>query len=434
MKPISFCINVSINTKEHVELLLKSLEKNLNNKYNEILVFVDDDNENTTEFLINQKKNFFNLKVITHNLPAVVGYCRNINLMVEYAKHDIVSYLQSDMVISKDYDIHINEELEENTILCSTRIEPPLHPGGPEKIVQNFGIEPKKFEWDNFLNFASNARSNKTTNYFFVPFSFYKKVWVDIGGYDTLFRRGREDSDLPQRLLHKGINIKHSFNLNVYHFTCVASRGKEWFKNEDKIQNRVKLQDLALEVETRNFIRKWGRLEHGNPNNIPLNKLDIDLIIKDTEISSEYAKFIYNIEPYFSRVWLPTKGGISLKENILNICKQECVYANQIMNFTYEQWENESKFYNTVNYDTIYNIGTPKDFNVKVEVDLKQNPREASQFIQFFDYISDMISNEGLGKYELDPFYIEVKNIINVSKTHIYANNPPFDKTLINIK
>ena len=31
--------------------------------------------------------------------------------------------------------------------------------------------------------------------------------------------------------MHGGINIKHSFNLNVYHFTCTSSRGKEWYKN-----------------------------------------------------------------------------------------------------------------------------------------------------------------------------------------------------------
>lgn len=430
MKQISFCINVSINTREHVELLIKSLKENLNNKQHEILVFVDDDNENTTQFLINQKKHFFDLKVITHYLPSVVGYCRNINLMVECAKHDIISYIQSDMVISKNYDLHINEEIEENTILCSTRIEPPLHPPGPEKIVEDFGLEPKEFQWDNFLEFASNARKNKTTNFFFVPFSCYKKIWTSIGGYDTLFRRGREDSDLPQRLLHKKINIKHSFNLNVYHFTCTSSRGKEWYKNEDKIQNRVKLQELALGVETRNFIRKWGRFEHGN--NTPLNKLDIDLVIKNPKFDINSAKFIYHIEPYFSRVWLPLKNGNVLKENILNLCSQENNYANQIMNFTQEQWEEESKFYNTFNYDTIYNIGTPKDFNVKIELNLNQN-NQIQEFTNILSLISDIISNEGPGKYELGSAYFEINNIVSISKNHINVHNPIFDKSLIKI-
>ena len=428
MKKISFCINVSINTRDHVELLFRSLKENLNFKKHEILVFVDDDNENTTDFLIDQKKNFHDLKVITHKLPAVVGYCRNINLMVEYAKHTIISYLQSDMVISKNYDVHIIKELEENSILCSTRIEPPLHPAGPEKIVKDFGLEPKEFQWENFLEFSSNVRENKTTNFFFVPFSCYKKLWKSIDGYDTLYRRGREDSDLPQRLMHGGINIKHSFNLNVYHFTCTSSRGKEWYKNEDKIQNRVKLQELALGIETRKFIRKWGRFEHGN--NIPLNKIDIDLVIKGAQLDNNHIKFIYDIEPYFSKIWLPSENGTVIKEKILDFCNQEDIYANQIMNFTKEQWEKESKFYNTVQYNQIYNLGTPKDFNVKIELDLTSS---LDEFIQILNFISDVISTEGIGKYELGSTYFEVNKIVNVSKKYVKANNPSFDNSLIKI-
>jgi len=431
MKPISFLINTSVDMLSHVKLLLTSLSKNLaNSNIHEIIIFVDSDNENITEYLIDQKINFFDLKVITHKLPSVVGYCRNVNLMVEYAKHDVISYLQSDMVISKNYDSHILEEIEENTILCSARIEPPLHPAGPEKIVKNFGMEPEEFQWDDFLDFASSIRENKVTDFFFVPFSFYKKVWSDIGGFDTLFRRGREDSDLPQRLLHKGIKIKQSFNLNVYHFTCVSSRGRGWYKNENKTQNRVKLQELALGIETRRFIRKWGRFEHGTKN--PLNKLDIDLVIENPEINDPYIKFIYDIEPYFSKVWLPSKDGDILKKKLLEICSKENIYANKIMNFDEKQWKNESKFYNTVNFGSIYNIGTPIDFNIKVELDLSKKDKIGS-FASILDYISDMINNEGLGKYELDPATIEVKNIVNISKQHVNTSNPPFDHSLIKV-
>tara|TARA_Y100000034_G_scaffold109324_1_gene140529 strand:- start:1671 stop:2948 length:1278 start_codon:yes stop_codon:yes gene_type:complete len=424
MKKISFIINTSINTRDHVELLLKSLHENLYDKEHEILVFVDDDNEGTTEYLINQKKNFYDLKVITHKLSAVVGYCRNINLLVEYSKHNIVSYLQSDMVISKNYDLHIINELEENSILCPTRIEPPLHPAGPEKIIKNFGLEPKEFQWDNFLEFASNIREDKVNDFFFVPFSFYKKLWIDIGGYDTLFRRSREDSDLPQRLLHKGIKIKQSFNLNVYHFTCVSSRGKNWFMNQSEIQDRVKLQNLADKIEVRRFIRKWGRFEHGN--NL-LNKLDIDLVLLNDTI--QYSNFIYQIEPYFSKVWLNNN---ETRLKILEQCDQEHNFANRIMNFTNEQWELESKFYNIVNYNNIFKMGIPKDYNVKITLDLKEF-KEPDVFLSNIDFISDIINKYEMGKYELGCATIEIKNIINISKLHINTINPPFDYSLINV-
>ena len=226
MQKISFLINTSVNTLQHVKLLLRSLKENLTDKEHEILVFIDSDNEGTKEYLIDEKKNFFDLKIITHKLPRCVGYSRNNNLLVELAKHDIVSYLQSDMVISKDYDVHILNELEENCILSSTRIEPPLHGTSDTVITKDFGVYPEEFPFEEFVKFAETQRSNKTLNYFFAPFTFYKKVWLEIGGYDTLFRRSREDSDLLQRFVQKGVKIKQTFNANVYHFTCVTSRGK----------------------------------------------------------------------------------------------------------------------------------------------------------------------------------------------------------------
>ena len=102
------------------------------------------------------------------------------------------------------------------------------------------------------------------------------------------------------------------------------------------------------------------------------------------------------------------------------------------MNFGEKQWKNESKFYNTVDFDSIYNIGTPIDFNIKIELDLSKKDKIGS-FSSILNYISDMINNEGLGKYELEPAAIEVKNIVNISKQHINTSNPPFDYSLIKI-
>ena len=94
IRQISFLINTSVNTLDHVKLLLRSLKENLVGKEHEILIFVDSDNEGTVDYLREQKKDFFDLKIITHSLTPCVGYSRNNNLLVELAKHPIVSYLQ----------------------------------------------------------------------------------------------------------------------------------------------------------------------------------------------------------------------------------------------------------------------------------------------------------------------------------------------------
>jgi GT2 family glycosyltransferase len=256
MKQISFLINTSANTLSYVKLLLKSLKENLVGKEHEILIFVDSDNEGTVDYLRSIKKDFYDLKIITHKLNPCVGYSRNNNLLVELAKHDIVAYLQSDMLVSRGYDKAVLEDLEDDCILSVTRIEPPLHGPSDKTITADFGVDPDTFEWNKFLDFADSVKSDKQVEYFFAPFVFYKKTWLQFGGYDTLFRRSREDSDLLQRFIQGGIKIKQTFKANVYHFTCVTSRGKNWFDpNNTHAQERVKLQQIADAVELRRFVR-----------------------------------------------------------------------------------------------------------------------------------------------------------------------------------
>ena len=57
MKKISFCINTSRNEREYLLLLLNSLKENTQIENHEVLVFIDSDNQNTYETLIEYKKN-----------------------------------------------------------------------------------------------------------------------------------------------------------------------------------------------------------------------------------------------------------------------------------------------------------------------------------------------------------------------------------------
>ena len=347
MKQISFVINTAVNELNHIKLLLNSLKLNLDGDKHEILIFIDNDNQGTYEYLKSIKGDFYDLKIITHKLPPCIGYSRNNNLLVELAKHNIVSYLQSDMVISPHYDTDILKELEDNTILSATRVEPPLHGESPLTITKNFGTNPVDFNLEEWNNYSLSAKENKTADYFFAPLTFYKDVWLNIGGYDTLFRRSREDSDLVQRCLHNNVKLKQTFNAIVYHFTCTSSRGKDWFKKENtKAQERVIMQQQADQVELKRFIRKWGGFNHGE---YKLEKYDVDLIIKN---SSKFSiDFISQIEPLYSRVWLDDEDMIN---TLIHIGSQEHSLANKLLNFTEEQWGKTKEYHNLVNYSNIY--------------------------------------------------------------------------------
>ena len=427
MKQISFLINTSINTLDHVKLLLRSLRENLFSKDHEILVFVDSDNEGTVDFLREQKQYFKDLKIITHKLKPCVGYSRNNNLMVELAKHDICSYLQSDMVISKHYDLNILDELEENCILSATRIEPPLHGPSETTITKDFGIDPNEFNWNEFVPFAELSKQNKTLEYFFAPFTFYKNVWLEIGGYDTMFRRSREDSDLLQRFIQKGVNIKQTFKANVYHFSCVSSRGKNWFdKSNEQVQKRVEMQKIADGIEIRRFLQKWGNFNHGEAK---LNKLDMDLVLSDT--GKLNPMFIVQIEPFFSRVWLETE---EQKKAIMSIFSNQHDPANELLGFSVEDWESAKQFYNQVDFDSIYKVGRPDDYNIKVEANFSGINPQQDPFLQNLTRISSIVEPYEPGVYELGSAKIDVKNVVNLAPDQIVVQNPPFDMTLLTIE
>jgi GT2 family glycosyltransferase len=422
MNQISFVTNCSLNTLDHVKLLIKSLKENLKGQRHEILIFVDSDNEGTVEWLREQKKDFYNLKIITHSLTPCVGYSRNNNLLVELAEHDIVSYLQSDMVISPNYDVDILSELEENCILSATRIEPPLHGKSYQTITEDFGTDPNEFKWEEFQKFSVGAKRDENLNYFFAPFTFYKKVWLDLGGYDTLFRRSREDSDLLQRFIQRGVKIKQTFEANVYHFSCVSSRGKNWFNpNSEEAQSRVKMQNIADRIELIRFTRKWGRFNHGEEK---ILRYDMDLLWTGGNIED-----LVKIEYHFSKIWVPTQ---EIKDQLITFFnnRNEHQYANFLLKFSEEDWNNAKKFYNQIDYNTIIQVGEPEDYNIVIEVNMATD----SIFLSNIGFLSELLKPYDPGVYQLGSTTYHIKNKINIGDSQAVVVNPPFDYTLLTIE
>jgi GT2 family glycosyltransferase len=427
MKSISFVTNTSVNTRDHVELLMKSLHDNLDGKEHEIIVFVDSDNEDVYGYLKSIKKDFFDLKIVTHNVKPCIGYARNNNILVDIARHDIVSYLQSDMVIGPHYDTNILSELEDGCILSATRIEPPLHGYSDYTITEDFGTDPTKFNMDKWNTYSESVKSNRAAEYFFAPITFYKKVWQSIGGYDTRFRRSREDSDLVQRCIHAGIKLIQTWQANVYHFTCTSSRGKNWFDpNNEEAKKRVELQQTADGIELRRFLQKWNGFNHGDAK---LDKFDVDLVIKDQNRIN--PMFIAQLEPFFSRVWL---GSQTEKEAVIQLLSNEHDPANELLGFTKEDWEESKKFYNTVDFEAIYKIGSPETYNIKIEVNFQNTDPSKDQFLQNLTSISSILEPNEPGIYQLGCAKIDIQNHIRTSQDQIKVQNPPFDYSLLTIE
>jgi glycosyltransferase involved in cell wall biosynthesis len=415
---ISFCINTARNEINHIKLLLKSLEVNLSTKEHEIIVFIDSDNQGTFEWLLTQKEVFPNLKILKNHLPICYGYALNINEMIKQAKHDIISYLQSDMVVCKDYDLGILKHIKPNTFLCSTRIEPPLHPAGPEKITYDFGLDPVKFDLEAFTKFAETYKQDKITEYYFAPFSMYKDVWLSIGGHDTRFRRSREDSDALIRLVLNNTKIEQTWLSLVYHFTCTSSRGVDWFNPENKqAQEKARLQSLADIFELNRFTMQWGAFSHDGTTKQKFYKISAKILGNNIPL-----EIFMSLERFFHKVYVEDDSIIPLVQNEYN---QQQKVANKLFNMSDDEWEKYGYIINQPKASERIkplNQLNPED-DIIIEFNGDQNSLEyTNDFLVPLQKIIDQ--TDDAGGFEYGPFLITINKKINRASEYIKISNP----------
>jgi len=286
---ITYCVP-SKNNLRYVKLAIESIKKNSHYKDNEILVYVDQDDDRTSEWL---KEN--RIKYILNDSGACKGIGYAYDTLFKKAKHDLVVAFHADMVLGIDADKNLVKHHKRGSVVCSTRIEPPLHPPGPEKIVKDFGMWPEDFKWkefDEFVNKFSTDNKGKTTGSSFAPWLIDRR---DHLGHDPIFLSVFEDADLFRRFVLAGYQMVQSWDSLVYHLTC---RGGQ-FLGAEKMEDFQKKDDLWLknnEISMVEYIRKWGGFfkEYGPCEPRPNVKYDIGLKAKNC------PQGILGFEPYFN--------------------------------------------------------------------------------------------------------------------------------------
>jgi len=189
-------------------------------------------------------------------LGHTILYDRLVN---EVATNDIAMIYHADMYLAPGALDAIEELIEPKTIVSLTRIEPPLHPQGPEKILWAGGVEPEEFLEEEFLaEMPKFVDDKKTTEGIFAPWAFYRKDFQEIGGHDPLYApQSKEDSDIFNRFQLNGVKFIQTWKGFVYHLTSRGSRRNTLDKAVDIYQDSPEW--LAQNMRsTRNFIRKWG--------------------------------------------------------------------------------------------------------------------------------------------------------------------------------
>ena len=256
MNKITFVIP-SRNNLEFLQLAYKSI-RNLDTKH-EILVLNDASTDGTQEWIdsLNDKD------LITHHNPGPerIGIVGMFDKGIEMARTEIIFAFHADMVAAPDLDKHILKYLKKGTVVSATRIEPPLHPDGPEKMLVDFGIEVEDFNIDKFNNWVNNEYKPKhdklVTEGIFAPWCMYKEDFLAVGGHDELFApQSKEDSDLFNRFVLNGYKVLQTWEGLVYHFTSRGSRFNKHVGGATGKNSEEWLQTTTTNMKK--FIKKWG--------------------------------------------------------------------------------------------------------------------------------------------------------------------------------
>jgi len=378
---ITFCIP-SKNNLRYLKLAIESIKKHSYYE-NEIFVYVDKDEDGTHKWLSdNGIRHILN----EDNNCKGIGYA--YDTLFKHSKKDLVVAFHADMILGKNADYNMIKHHKRGTIVSATRIEPPLHPDGSEKIVKDFGIWPEDFKSKEFNEYVEDQiikNKDKTTRSIFAPWLIDRR---DHLGHDDIFKSVFEDTDLFRRFILAGYSIVQSWDSLVYHLTC---RGGQ-FLGATKIEDFQKKDELWLKnnkISMLEYIRKWG----GYPIDIspcepkPNIKYNIGLVVNNCNL-----ELLKNLEIFCSTIYV---DDFLVKEYIAN--------EQSNTKFNLEQ--------------RVKDLNDSKYNDILIEFDAKNITQDSFQLIQQFP---EIINNSGeIGYMELSSFKFTIFSMKSYEKEMI---------------
>ena len=299
MNKISFILPSRDNLK-YLKWSYQSIRTNLKTQH-EICMYDDFSSDGTWEWMTGISKIDHNVKIFRNEGPTRLGHTILYDELIKNASNEVVMIWHADMYAFPGLDDAIFKNISRRKIVSLTRIEPPLHPPGPEKITQDWGTEPEQFDQNAAKDFVEDFKKHyngQMTNGIFAPWAIYKTDFQSIGGHDPLFApQSREDSDIFNRFLLAGFELVQTWEGFVYHMTCRGSRFNPNITTVGQASPEWLAQNKRSE---RNFIRKWGSHIKHDDKLLPVvsKKYNIEFILKNL-----FAVEILNIlEPHCDKL------------------------------------------------------------------------------------------------------------------------------------
>jgi len=377
MNKITFCIPSKSNLR-YLKTCIPSIRNNAYRNDHDIIIFVDSDEDGTVEWL-EQVKDEYNLTYyINPELgKELYGIGRAYDYCIEKSTTDIFMIFHADMMLGKDADLKAFNHLKEKTVVCATRIEPPLHPNNGEKILLDFGIWPEEFKENDFNKYVEEQKeSDKITEGIFAPWMMYKQEFMDIGGHDPIMHSCREDSDVFNRMSLARFKFIQPWNSLVYHLT---GRGAGSFDGDEE---RHKKWQADMNKSTLEFIRKWGQ----NVNHTSLMKpivspkYNIGIILKNGN-----ETLVKILEPWADTLYVDEGNVPTLIKNYIN---------SEQPNTAFDL------------FDRLKPYDNEKNSEILVEVD---GTSFNQQDFKILTQLSDIIKDSGsIGRFKLGNIIVEI--------------------------
>ena len=394
MELISFIIPSRTNLK-YLKQAYRSIRKNSPHPH-EICIADDASTDGTKEWVEEIMKTDPNVKLHVNEGPERLGHTILYDTLVnDYATHDRVMIFHADMYLCPKSDEAIDKHLKPGKVVSLTRIEPPLHPDGPEKVSEEFKEEELLKEVITLqLMHGTDYNFAKFTKGIFAPWAIYKKDFQSIGGHDPLYApQSKEDSDIFNRFVLAGYELIQTWEGFVYHMTCRGSRFKDGALRNPAGQVFMKGRESTEWLEqnlrsTRNFIRKWGHMVQHDEMMYPIipPKYDIGFVVHKCN-----TQMLKELEPWCSDIygdWVGHKG-----YGVNGYIKEEQPDTQFDLSKKIHSQHIEPKNDVVVEFDC--NLLTPQNFQNIVQ-------------------LSSILEDSGeVGKMELDIFKIQINKLTN---------------------
>ena len=380
------------NNLKYLKWSYDSIRKNQENHDVQICVADDASTDGTWEWCMDMMEYDHNFAAIKNEGPDRVGHTILYDRLVnEVAHHDVCMIYHADMYLMPGAIDQIEHKLEDKTIVSLTRIEPPLHPDGPEKMLMDFGVEPEEFKEEELLTWFKDVQLQqltKITEGIFAPWAFYKKDFQEIGGHDPLYApQSKEDSDIFNRFQLNGIKFKQTWGGCVYHMTCRGSRRN----TVDKAKNIYEDSPEWLEQNmrsTRNFIRKWGHFVKHDTLMKPIipPKYDVGFIVDNCN-----HELLTALEPWCSTIYVDESNDPVICDNYIRLEQ-----PNTIINL----------------HDRVKPLDNEKNNEILVTIDGNKFTQQDFQYIQ---QLSEILADSGEPAFhgELGNITIEIFEEMN---------------------